>query len=81
MVDYYAHPEEARSLGLLGPTIMRSAQAVHARELARQMMSGGVPGYKRGGFVRKTGLAVVHKGERVLNRKQAKSYSRPSGRR
>jgi hypothetical protein len=29
-------------------------------------------GYKRGGPVRKTGLALVHKGEHVLTKKQAK---------
>lgn len=31
-------------------------------------------GFKKGGKVRKTGLAKVHKGERVLNRKQARKY-------
>ena len=30
--------------------------------------------YKRGGKVRKTGLAKVHKGERVLTTAQAKRY-------
>lgn len=30
--------------------------------------------YKKGGKVKKTGLAIVHKGERVLNKKQAKKY-------
>jgi len=29
-------------------------------------------GYKRGGRVKKTGFAKVHKGERVLTKKQAK---------
>jgi hypothetical protein len=33
------------------------------------------PGYKKGGTVKKTGLAKVHKGERVLTKKQAKKYS------
>jgi hypothetical protein len=32
------------------------------------------PEYKRGGKVRKTGLAKLHKGERVLTKRQAKSY-------
>lgn len=32
------------------------------------------PGYRKGGPVKKTGLAMVHKGERVLNKKQAKRY-------
>lgn len=30
--------------------------------------------FKRGGKVRKTGIAKVHKGERVLTKKQAKKY-------
>ena len=30
--------------------------------------------YKHGGMVRKTGMARVHKGERVLTRKQARRY-------
>jgi hypothetical protein len=30
--------------------------------------------YRRGGKVRKTGYAKVHKGERVLTRKQARRY-------
>lgn len=30
--------------------------------------------YKRGGKVRKTGMAKVHKGERVLTKAQAKKY-------
>lgn len=40
-----------------------------------------VPEYKRGGRVRKTGLAKVHKGERVLTKRQAKNFrSRGKGR-
>ena len=34
--------------------------------------------YKRGGMVRKTGMALVHKGERVLTRKQQRSRRRKS---
>lgn len=34
-----------------------------------------VPGYKRGGKVKKTGMAQVHKGERVLTRRQASKLS------
>ena len=30
----------------------------------------GIDGYKKGGKVKKTGLALVHKGERVLTKKQ-----------
>ena len=31
--------------------------------------------YKKGGVVKKSGMAKVHKGERVLTKTQAKSYS------
>jgi hypothetical protein len=36
--------------------------------------SADTDSYKRGGKVRKTGLAKVHKGERVLTKAQAKRY-------
>lgn len=32
--------------------------------------------FRKGGPVRKTGVAKVHKGERVLTKRQAKKYSR-----
>lgn len=35
-----------------------------------------VPEFKRGGRVRKTGLAKVHKGERVLTKRQAKRFAK-----
>lgn len=31
-------------------------------------------GYKKGGKVKKTGMAKVHKNERILTRKQARKY-------
>lgn len=36
----------------------------------------GIPSFKKGGKVKKTGLAKVHKGERVLNKKQAMKFDR-----
>jgi hypothetical protein len=33
-------------------------------------VAAGVPSYKKGGKVRKTGLALLHKGERVLTKAQ-----------
>lgn len=35
-----------------------------------------LPRFKKGGKVKKTGPAIVHKGERVLNAKQTKSFDR-----
>jgi hypothetical protein len=52
----------ARKGGLLGPTIERSLQLIHARELAKETMGS----FKRGGKVRRTGLYKLHKGERVI---------------
>jgi len=46
---------------------------------ARSLGKGGdtdVPSYKRGGRVRKTGLAKLHKGEKVLTKGQAKRFRR-----
>lgn len=40
-----------------------------------------VPEFKRGGKVRKTGLARVHKGERVLTKRQSKQYRKRGGKR
>lgn len=48
-----------------------SASDLAAQEATRR----GLPGYKKGGRVKKTGLALVHKGERVLTKSQAKSGS------
>ena len=35
--------------------------------------------FKKGGMVKKTGMAKVHKGERVLTKKQNKRYSKMRG--
>lgn len=72
--DPYTSDKDARKLGVLGPAVMRSARTVHARELAKQMVKGGIPGLKRGAKIRKTKLYKLHKGERVLTKKQAKRY-------
>ena len=37
---------------------------------------GDMPSYKRGGKVKHTGKAYLHKGERVLTKRQARKYSR-----
>jgi hypothetical protein len=46
--------------------------------LRKELDAKGLKGFKRGGKVKKTGVAKVHKGERVLTSKQAK---RPAVRR
>lgn len=54
-------------------------------EAAVQKTGGYAPSYKRGGKVKKTGIAKLHKGERVLTVRQArkvggKHANRPRGR-
>jgi hypothetical protein len=39
--------------------------------LREELRQKGLKGFKKGGKVKKTGLAKVHKGERVLTAKQA----------
>ena len=43
----------------------------------RPGIGGPVPGFKKGGKVKKTGMARVHKGERVLTAKQANAMKKP----
>lgn len=46
-----------------------------------QGVESPIPSYRKGGKVKRTGLARVHKGERVLTRKQTRKYkSRGGGR-
>jgi hypothetical protein len=48
------------------------------QKIAGSRLSGS---YKRGGKVSKTGLAKVHKGERVLTAKQARKFRKEKQRR
>ena len=41
--------------------------------------AGDAGSFKKGGKVKKTGLAKVHKGERVLTKKQNKRYMKSRG--
>jgi hypothetical protein len=43
------------------------------RALRSELAAKGLKGFKRGGKVKKTGVAKLHKGERVLTAKQAKA--------
>lgn len=65
------------------------AAGKYGRDTADNMFFGGkkglkdlgkgdikkMPVYKKGGKVKKTGPAIVHKGERVLTKKQAKKFN------
>lgn len=41
--------------------------------------SSSLKSYKKGGRVRRTGPAMLHKGERVLTRKEARTYAKKRG--
>ena len=41
-----------------------------------KVLRSNTPSYKKGGKVKKTGLAKLHKGERVLNKKQTKKFDK-----
>ncbi|HSR75960.1 MAG TPA: hypothetical protein VLN57_05180 [Xanthobacteraceae bacterium] len=43
------------------------------KDLRQELREKGLKGFKRGGTVKTTGVAQVHKGERVLTAKQAKT--------
>lgn len=58
---------------LLGKQVSRAISGAAANQVK---MAGSVPMYKKGGKVRKTGLAVVHKGELVLTPQQRKTLKK-----
>lgn len=49
-----------------------SAEKRNQKQATPQLAAGVFPSYKKGGKVRKTGLALLHKGERVIPRKKVK---------
>jgi hypothetical protein len=71
--------------GLRSAGASMSRSGTSAIEAVRQQEAAhAVPSYKRGGMVRKTGLARVHRGEIVVPRhrvKRAKRAMRRTGRR
>ena len=49
----------------------RNPKLADAESVFNRYQSGrAIQGYRKGGKVKRTGLALVHKGERVLTRKQ-----------
>ncbi len=47
-------------------------QLARRKEATNKAIEGKMPEYKRGGMVKRTGLAKVHRGERVLTKSQVK---------
>lgn len=61
----------------------RSSRKVRLNKPVPQSYGGTAPdtdSYKRGGKVKRTGMAKVHKGERVLTTKQSRKYAGKRGR-
>ncbi len=42
-----------------------------SNQLRQELTDKGMPGFRRGGKVKKTGVYELHKGEKVLTRRQA----------
>lgn len=55
----------ASGLRAAGSSLQQSGQS-QLEAVREQAARGAVPSYKRGGKVRKTGVARLHKGERVV---------------
>lgn len=73
MQDYMKNVASTQTGGLY-PNATQTAEKAIATKSALPMQ------FKNGGNVRKTGMPKVHKGERVLTRKQTKSYGRSAHR-
>jgi hypothetical protein len=58
---------------LLGKDISRAISSAGVKQVDAYSSPNPIPGYKKGGKVRRTGLARVHKGEVVLTASAAKS--------
>ncbi len=75
-----------RALKVRTPAIRKEADQVlaasqpsktpNSKGVTVTMKDGTIKQYKRGGNVSKTGLAKLHRGERVLTKRQAKRITR-----
>jgi hypothetical protein len=72
--SYYASDNKNPGRYTMGKT---EANFANARPYASGYATKSKPGsYKKGGKVKKTGIAKVHKGERVLTKKQTKKFDK-----
>jgi hypothetical protein len=79
----YSDPDDAQYMTQLANNLQRGRRMTMQRKRVEQgatRMEGGQEvkanpdSFSKGGRVKKTGFAKVHKGERVLTRHQARSY-------
>ena len=61
---------------LLGKNLSRAVSAGAVDQVNALASPNPIPGYRKGGRVRKTGLALVHKGEYVITASTAKSLKK-----
>jgi hypothetical protein len=64
---------KSASRQLLGKDISRAISGAGVKQIESYSSPNPIPGYKKGGKVRRTGLARVHRGEVVLTASAAKS--------
>ena len=65
--------------GVMGKLMKKKKPKAGGTDETGYSPSGEPFSFKRGGKVRKTGLAKVHKGEVVLTKRQAKSHRKSRG--
>ena len=61
---------------LLGKNVSRALSGAGVKQINAYASPNPIPGYKKGGRVKKTGIALVHKGELVLTSSQAKTLKK-----
>ena len=58
---------------LLGKDISRAISGAGVKQIEAYSSPNPIPGYKKGGKVKRTGIARVHRGEVVLTKSAAKT--------
>jgi hypothetical protein len=61
---------------LLGKNISRALSGAGVKQIEAYSSPNPIPGYAKGGRVRRTGIARVHKGEVVLTKSAAKTLKK-----
>lgn len=61
---------------LLGKNISRALSGAGVKQIEAYASPNPIPGYRKGGRVKRTGLARVHRGEVVLTKSAAKTLKK-----
>jgi hypothetical protein len=75
-MERISHAISGMSKTLLGKNLSRAVSGGATSQVNALASPNPIPGYKKGGRVRKTGIALVHKGEFVLTASQAKALKK-----